>query len=269
MFGVVTPTKSNLSKTEIEKYRAYYCGLCHELKRKYGKDGTSMLSYDMVFLSLLLTDLYNTEITGGFERCIAKPLKEHKFIISRYSAYSADMQMLLSYYSELDKVKDKDDERDERKLKALSSHLKDLESAYPRQARALKEGLILLDQEENNGEKDAVKMSYIFGSALSEVFNPIENDFFSPSLIALGSAIGRFSYLIDAFTDRKKDEKKGSYNPLIGVDGQIIESLLMNAATDASTAFESLALDDNLAILRNIIYSGIWKNYDKEKNDDR
>ena len=43
----------------------------------------------------------------------------------------------------------------------------------------------------------------------------------------------------------------------------------MNAATDASTAFESLALDDNLAILRNIIYSGIWKNYDKEKNDDR
>ena len=128
MFGVVTPTKSNLSKTEIEKYRAYYCGLCHELKRKYGKDGTSMLSYDMVFLSLLLTDLYNTEITGGFERCIAKPLKEHKFIISRYSAYSADMQMLLSYYSELDKVKDKDDERDERKLKALSSHLKDLES---------------------------------------------------------------------------------------------------------------------------------------------
>ena len=32
MFGFITPTKSNLSKSEIEKYRAYYCGLCHELK---------------------------------------------------------------------------------------------------------------------------------------------------------------------------------------------------------------------------------------------
>ena len=269
MFGVITPTKSNLSKSDIEKYRAYYCGLCHELKRKYGKDGMATLSYDMVFLTLLLTDLYNVDVSGGFERCIAKPLKEHKYIISMYSEYSADMQMLLSYYSELDKIKDNDEERDEKKLKGISSHLREIEKRYPRQAYTLKEGLTLLSREEENGEEDATKMAYIFGSALSEIFNPIENDFFSPTLLALGSAIGRFSYLMDAFLDRKKDEKRGSYNPLCKMDGGIIESLLMNAATDASTAFESLALDDNLAILRNIIYSGIWKNYDKEKNDDR
>ena len=82
MFGFITPTKSNLSKSEIEKYRAYYCGLCHELKGRYGKEGAATLSYDMVFLILLLTDLYDAGIEGGFERCAARPLKEHKYITS-------------------------------------------------------------------------------------------------------------------------------------------------------------------------------------------
>ena len=268
MFGFITPTKSNLSKSEIEKYKAYYCGLCHELKKGYGKDGISVLSYDMVFLTLLLTDLYNANISGGFERCVAKPLKEHKYITSQYSEYAADMQMLLSYYSELDKITDKDEGADSKKLKALSSYMSRIEEKYPRQTKTLREGLSLLSKEETDGQEDAVKMSYIFGSTLSEVFNPIENDFFSPHLLDLGTAIGRFTYLMDAFVDRKKDEKKGVYNPLVGFDDEHIEGMLMNAATDASVAFESLALDDNLAILRNIIYSGIWKNYDKEKKDD-
>ena len=268
MFGFITPTKSNLSKSEIEKYRAYYCGLCHELKGRYGKEGAASLSYDMVFLILLLTDLYDAGIEGGFERCVARPLKEHKYITSPYTAYGADMQMLLSYYSELDKLHDRDEGADEKKVKALRNSLSPIEEKYPRQAKILREGLDALAKQEERGESDAVKMSYLFGSAIAEIFNPIENDFFSSSLLALGSALGRFIYLMDAFIDRKKDEKRGSYNPLLGMNGEVIESLLMNAATDASTAFETLALDDNLAILRNIIYSGIWKSYDKEKNDD-
>ena len=269
MFGYITPTKSNLTKSDIEKYKAYYCGLCHALKEKYGKDGTSNLSYDMTFLTLLLTDLYNADIKGGFERCIAKPLKEHKYIISTYSEYAADMQMMLSYYSELDKQKDKDEDADSKKLKALSAYIADIDKKYPRQAKCLKDGLRSLSEAEKNGEEDAGKMAYIFGLAVSEVFNPIENDFFSPTLLDLGRSLGSFIYLMDAFLDRKKDERKSAYNLLLRLNGEVIESLMMNAATDASTSFEALALDDNLAILRNIIYSGIWKNYDKEKNDER
>ena len=40
-------------------------------------------------------------------------------------------------------------------------------------------------------------------------------------------------------------------------------SLLLSAATDASTAFETLPLDDHLPILRNIIYAGIWQSREK------
>ncbi len=269
MFGFITPTKSNLIKEDIEKYKAYYCGLCHVLNERYGKDGRNSLSYDMTFLSLLLTDLYNAEINGGFERCIAKPLKEHKYIISPYTGYSADMQMMLSYYSELDKAIDRDEDADSRKLKGLKQYIESIEKEYPRQAKTLKDGLTLIRSAEKDGEKDPGKMSCLFGSSVSEVFNPVENDFFSSALLSLGSALGRFIYIMDAFTDLKKDSKSGAYNPLLNLDGEVIESLLMNAATDASVAFESLALDDNLAILRNIIYSGMWKNYDKEKNDER
>ena len=91
MFGFITPTKSNLSKSEIEKYRAYYCGLCHELKGRYGKEGAATLSYDMVFLILLLTDLYDAGIEGGFERCAARPLKEHKLSLQISFQCSAEV----------------------------------------------------------------------------------------------------------------------------------------------------------------------------------
>ncbi len=269
MFGYITVTKSNLGKEDIEKYRAYYCGLCHELKALYGKDGTENLSYDMVFITLLLTDLYNAKIKKGTERCLAKPLRQHEYITSIYTEYAADMQMLLSYYSALDNVMDKDEGAEIKRLSSLERYIPELESNYARQSQSLKNGLDALREEEKKGEIDAGKMSYIFGSALSELFIPIEDDFFSPFLKSLGSALGRFIYLMDAFADRKKDQKRGAYNPLLGVEKERIESLLMNAASESSDAFEALALDDNLAILRNIIYSGIWKNYDKEKSDDR
>ena len=263
MFGVVTPTKSNLSKTEIEKYRAYYCGLCHELKRKYGKDGTSMLSYDMVFLSLLLTDLYNTEITGGFERCIAKPLKEHKFIISRYSAYSADMQMLLAYYSAYD---DANDGGSSQKAAKLEPFMEKLRSEYARQDEGVRKALLRIQEEERKGTKNPEFMARLSGEMISEIFVMDDRSFFADDLRALGFGLGRFIYLMDAWCDRKKDEKKEQYNPF-GRDTswEQAKDMLMDAASDAAAAFERLPLDQHVPILRNIIYSGIWMRTKREE----
>ena len=156
---------------DIEKYKAYYCGLCHVLKEKYGKDGTNNLSYDMTFLTLLLTDLYNADIKGGFERCIAKPLKEHKYIISTYSEYAADMQMMLSYYSELDKQKDKDEDADSKKLKVLSAYIADIDKKYPRQAKCLKDGLMSLSEAEKNGEEVDFTFKAVFAQNAEHLKN--------------------------------------------------------------------------------------------------
>lgn len=263
MFGYITPTKSNLTKEDIGKYRAYYCGLCHELKEKYGKDGTFNLSYDMVFLSLLLTDLYNEKEEEGNEKCAVRPLKEHRYISGAYTRYAADMQMLLSYYSALDQLND--EKKGEKTVARLEKYLPDIRKRYPRQSECLKKGLEILSEKEKQGFDSAPEMALIFGDSIKEIFAPNEADFFSPTLRSLGANLGRFIYLMDAFKDKKQDEKKGLYNPLNDInDKSVVENMLLNAASDASASFEKLPLDDNLAILRNIIYSGIWRSYDKD-----
>ena len=61
MFGYVTADIANMSKEEKACYKAHYCGLCHVLKERYGTAGTSLLSYDMTFLEMLLSDLNDAE----------------------------------------------------------------------------------------------------------------------------------------------------------------------------------------------------------------
>ena len=80
---------------------------------------------------------------------------------------------------------------------------------------------------------------------------------------------------MDAWNDVDKDRKKGNYNPFFRMaeqedfDEKAYQILLMMAAGMAR-AFEILPIVENVEILRNILYSGIWNTYrkmQKEKAD--
>lgn len=260
MFGYLTATRG-LEKEDIAKYRAYYCGLCHVLKEKYGKTGTINLSYDMTFVAMLLSDLYDAPITNGSERCAFKPLKEHVYSLTKYTEYAADMQMLLSYYSALDDVKDEG--KGKAREAKLGKFLPEIEKRYPRQSKALCSALASLDIAEKEHPDMPEMLATTFGLSFGEVLTPDGDDFFATALRALGCSLGRFIYLMDAADDRKSDRRKGLFNPLLDVDDEKIHEMLLSAATDASTAFETLPLDDHLPILRNIIYAGIWQSREK------
>ena len=58
MFGYVTINRGELKVRELETYESYYCGLCRVLKDRYGLAGCTMLNYDMTFLGMLLSSLY-------------------------------------------------------------------------------------------------------------------------------------------------------------------------------------------------------------------
>ena len=49
---------------DFDMYRSFYCGLCRELREKYGISGQITLSYDMTFVIMLLTVLAAV-ITAG------------------------------------------------------------------------------------------------------------------------------------------------------------------------------------------------------------
>ena len=61
MFGYIVVNKPELKIKDFALYKSFYCGLCRELKRKYGVFGQLSLTYDMTFVALLLSGLYEPE----------------------------------------------------------------------------------------------------------------------------------------------------------------------------------------------------------------
>lgn len=266
MFGYITPVRNKLEENDIETYRKYYCGLCHDLKR-YGGFATHALSYDAVFLALLLSDLYDEPANEGKEKCMFRPVKEHAYISNRYTEYASAMQIILMYFKALD------DEADEGKkssyFEKTEKIIPRIRKSYGRQFSAFEGNMKILNRMEKEGEKNANKLSLTFSAALSEMFVYDENDFFADTLRLLGSSLARFIYIMDAYNDRKSDEKKGLFNPLKDESEAVILDMLLDAAASSAEYFERLPLDENINILRNIIYSGMWKNYDRVKKNDR
>ena len=65
-------------KMKIKDYRIYhgfYCGVCQELKEDHGQTSRVTLTYDVTFLGILLTGLYETETKRGRALCHASVQK--------------------------------------------------------------------------------------------------------------------------------------------------------------------------------------------------
>ena len=61
MFGYININRNQLTEESKEAYQAYYCGLCQKLRNNFGAKGQMLLNYDMTFLIVLLTGLYELE----------------------------------------------------------------------------------------------------------------------------------------------------------------------------------------------------------------
>lgn len=261
MFGYVVIHKPELKFKEFDIYRGYYCGLCRSLKKRYGITGQMTLTYDMTFLALLLTSLYETDITEDRHRCIAHPLSKHLMLHSKYTDYVADMNIILAYYKSLDDWKD-----DHNIIKlAFSSLLKNKSKSYEKKSRAISDLLHELQTYEQANEIDIDKEAGTFGKIMSIVCTP-HDDQWSPTLQRLGFYLGKFIYILDAYKDIESDIKKNSYNPFKNICNQPdfndrIEKMLTMMMAECSKEFEYLPIVDNANILRNILYAGVWTKY--------
>lgn len=262
MFGYILANQKALSDSDKKKYRSFYCGQCKQLKKDYGHTGQLVLNYDLTFLKLLLADLYDEELEEKNERCEIHPIIPHQFIHTKSDEYTADMTILLSYYSLLDHQKDGDKGKHTKLFKELERYIPLLQSKYPRQAKAITENLDKIEEAEKDDCLEPEKLASFFGSLLGEVFTPYDDNW-KTELHAIGDGVGRFIYLLDAYLDLKKDLKKGAFNPFSKMKDEPnfrekVIDLLSWAASDAAKAFEYLPLDEHNTLLQNILYSGIW-----------
>lgn len=274
MFGYIICNRSGLSEEETERYQNVYCGLCRALKNRFGNLERLSLSYDMTFLALFLSSLYEPEESKKECRCMLYPLKNKTAVENRYVDYAADMTIALTYHKCLDNWEDDRSRLSRRYGDILKKSYLEVKERFPRQCQCIEENIRELSRIEKDVDSKPDHAVNCSGKMLSEVFVYGE-DFWSNSLRVFGFELGRFIYLMDAAVDYKKDVKNGSYNPLIKLQKkpEEIEEDLRIAIGNAALQAEKLPLVQDAHLLRNILYGGVWQKYyakvlGKEKHHD-
>ena len=267
MFGYLTAQTELLTPEQLARYRACYCGLCRSLKDRHGQLGRLTLSYDMCFLVLLLDSLDEPELRQGEDPCAAHPRTARTWQRTENSDYAADLTVALAYNPCLDNWRDDASPLALAESAALRRSYRKVQALWPRQCEAIERNLRALGELEKTGKADPDGAAACFGALMGELFVRRE-DRWEKYLRALGDALGRFIYILDACMDLEKDALLGRYNPLrrrYGMDNAAyFRDVLKMLLGDAVRAFDALPLVQDAGLMQNILCAGLWAAFDKK-----
>ena len=248
MLGYVTCEKAELKVREYELYSAYYCGVCKSIGARYGQLARTVLSYDSVFLSMLL-DGVSGKAPGVEEgSCLLHPVKGKNIASSKGIDFAADVMLILAWFNYLDDQNDKDTVSEksgageiakQAALKVAGRSLKkaygDIEPKYPGLCEEIAgqlDELSALEKEKCTSLDEAAEpfaniMVRIFEAGFEHMADSSSDqdqaaeadmqvkDADLKVAGSMGYHLGKWIYLMDAWEDLEKDIASGAYNPLI------------------------------------------------------
>lgn len=264
MFGYILANMEQLSAQDQYRYQSYYCGLCRALGKRHGTVSRMTLNYDMTFLALFLSAVYDAPESLHNQKCRIHPMKKQEYLKSEILDYAADMNIILSYYNMLD------DWTDDKNLLSLTesrifrSACEKAEAAHPRQSRMIRQKLRELADIEKENVLIPDVPTKCFGDLMGELFVPFE-DSLNDRLRAFGKALGKYIYILDACMDLKKDLKKKSYNPLVMCRKEEFDDILHMLMSDVVASYHALNFQKDHAIIENILFSGVLIKYELYK----
>lgn len=268
MFGYININQKIMTEENKKAYQSYYCGLCRKLKSDCGTKGQMLLTYDMTFLVVLLTGLYELTNEESEITCALHPTKKRTVWINEATQYAADMNLVLAYQNLIDDWKDDKAYTKKALAKMLDKDYTRIMSKYPRQVKALEEYMRRTEEVERNHESNLDVVAGLTGEMLGELFCWKEDEW-AEELRTLGFYMGKFIYLMDAYEDYDADVKKDVYNPLVYVKGEnsedldtLLRLLLTSMMSECAKSFERLPILLHADILRNVLYSGVWSKYE-------
>lgn len=269
MFGYVNAYKDLLRVCDYNTFRGYYCGLCKQLGKSFNQFVRFGLSYDMVFLAIIVSSLSDETGNMKMQSCIAHPVTKRYVLYDDCGIkYASDMSILLTY------LKLRDDWEDEKSIKSFARLFYYLPNRRIIKKYKSKYDIICnymnkLRQAEMENCKNPDLVADCFGNILQNVFDIDGNN---KALLWLGYHIGRFIYLVDAYNDIDNDLKNKSYNPFVALYGENLDKNALKEAVsgsltytlnEISSAYSLLDIKKNKEILDNIIYLGLRQNIDK------
>lgn len=266
MFGYVIANCKTLSETERARFKAMYCGMCKTLHGRYGNLSRFTLSYDMTFLALVLSALYEPEEISGRETCLPHLFKPHDYVVNSIMEYAVDMNIALAYHKCADNWQDDRNPAFAAAKLALRGAYRKVQSRWPEKCRIIEEWMDSIRAFESSGADQIDPSMNLTGHMLGTLFQ-YGDGFWNDALYRMGDGLGRFVYFMDAYDDLKKDVRRKKFNPLKSMMHQKdFEQLCKDGMTmmiaDSAAAFEELPVVQDADLIRNILYSGVWGKYD-------
>lgn len=266
MFGYVRPVRDELKVREVRAYEEIYCGLCRAIGRRSGLIARCFLSYDMVFLALLLTP--QEEARRERCRCPTRLWCRKKTCTAMSGVdLAADAGTILSYWKLRDTVSDG------RFWSRLGARLLCLllgrgyrrsaerQPVFDRTVRACLEELQTLEKAH---APSLDQPADAFARILQAAAPPTGQSSRDRAVAQLLYHVGRWIYLLDAWDDLERDRKRGNYNPIAlrfpGTEFQHRQDLrltLCHSRNLAASALNLLDLGQWDGILNNIVYLGL------------
>ncbi|MCH5185606.1 MAG: hypothetical protein J1F64_05705 [Oscillospiraceae bacterium] len=274
MFGYVK-ISDTVSDSDYEIYKSYYCGLCRALRHCSAPISCMTLSYEAVFLFILLSAVSDDDIPTSYRKCLFHPFFGINTVENNYiSSYCAHINIIMAY------LKIQDDLSDSRKNKTVIAELifrriyKRSSSLYPDISDIICRCIDKLHKLENEKCNNAELCADCFAEMLKAVFCPsfISDPDTRRILGSIGYDLGRWIYIIDAIDDIEEDFKYSMYNPFLEAENvknikdikefknKIFlseERMLTYTLYRLSAAFELPDIKRNKSVLENIIYSGL------------
>jgi hypothetical protein len=280
MFGYIVPERPELKIREYELFRAYYCGICKSIGKRYGQVKRLTLTYDSAFLAVLLSAVADERIKVVMKRCVAHPAnKRHIAADSGIIDYASDINILLAYYSLEDKKRDNGSVISAAAMVFFKRAYEKIKKKYPKKIHTMEERLKDLVELEKRKCASMDEAAEPFAKLMEEVvaYEPLCTGNNEQILRWIGYNLGKWIYLLDAYDDIEKDIAGGKYNPLIyqfnygggdvaGFKKEIRQKAEFNltySLNEISRGFELLDVKTNKGILENIIYLGMLRKTEK------
>ena len=209
--------QGELKVRELEQFKACYCGLCRAIGNKYGIASRFALSYELVFLAMMLWDSDDAPKMEK-RRCIASPFRKKRFCVRNASLdVCAGYNVILTWWKLRDTI------ADEPFIKSMPHRFLTLllSRAYKKASRELKEfdanardELAQLTDIETRGSISLDAAADKFARILAAAAPKDAPDSTRRPMAETLYHLGRWIYIIDACDDYKKDAIAGRYNPV-------------------------------------------------------
>ena len=216
MFGYIRPSKPRLSEQDEARFQSVYCGLCHELGRKYGFSARFVLNFDFTFLAILLSGAQEPECESC--RCAAHPCKA-QCVMAHTDALetAADHSLVLAWWQIKDHIEDHGF------FKAIPYRLASLllRRAYHQASKCVPEFDASVQRHLNDLHEceraccaSIDRAAEPFAALMADIADCVAEPSRQRVMKEIFYHLGRWIYLVDAADDFEKDAHSHCYNPL-------------------------------------------------------